>query len=194
MLCSEEVSRDSEEDPVPVQVLDDQAAAERADRKRERRHARPDPDRLSALLRREGGDDDRERRRVHECRADALYRARTDQEAGTRGEPAGEGGEREDRKPKDEDAPAAEQIGELAAGDQERSERERVGDHDPLERCERDVKVLLHRRQRDVHHRVVEHDHEEAERDRRERDPLAVLFGQNDTEYPCSHVFTPSGS
>ena len=185
----EHADRDvDEEDPVPVQVLHDQAAAERADRQRERRHSGPDPDRLPALLRREGGDDDGERRRVHECRADALHRARSDQEACARGEPARERGEREDREPDDEDAAAAVEVRELAAGDQERGERERVGDHDPLELRDRDVEVALHRRQRHVHHRVVEHDHEEAERDRRQRHPLAVLLGQKDVQYPCSHV------
>ena len=47
----ERADRDvDEEDPVPVDVLRDQATAERPDRQRQRRDAGPDPDRRSALL------------------------------------------------------------------------------------------------------------------------------------------------
>ena len=197
MLCSCEVSRDSlmheprdddpgdadrhvdEEDPVPVDVVDDQAAGERADRERERRDAGPDADRLAALLRRERRGDDRQRRRVHERRADALHDARADQEAGARREPAGERREREDGEADDEDPPPPVEVGELAAGDHQRRERQRVRGDDPLERGDRDVQVALDRRQRDVHDRVVEHDHEEAERHGRERPPLLVLLRED---------------
>ena len=73
-------------------------------------------------------------------------------------------------------AGAAEHVRELAAGEHEHRERERVPDDDPLElRVARDPSVPLDRRQRDVHDRVVEHDHEQPERDGDERPPLTVL-------------------
>ena len=74
-----------------------------------------------------------------------------------------------------EDAPPAEHVGELAAGEQQDAEGQRVAVDDPLELRDRDAEVVADRRQRDVHDRVVEHDHEEAEGDGHERPPLAVL-------------------
>ena len=79
---------------------------------------------------------------------------------------------------------AAEEVGELAAGEHERGEGERVAGDDPLELGEPDVQRLLHRRQRDVHDGVVEHDHEKPERHRPERPPLLVLLGHEPLHHP----------
>jgi hypothetical protein len=168
-----------EEDPVPADVVHDEPADEGADRERESRDAGPDADRLAALPRRERRRDDRERRRVHQRRTDALHAAGTDQEAGVRREAARERGEREDREPDHEDLAAAVHVGELAPGDEQRREHERVAGDDPLQLRDRDLEVLADRRQGDVHDGVVEHDHEEAERDCCERPPLLVLLGED---------------
>ena len=53
----------------------------------------------------------------------------------------------------------------LPPDEHQRRERQRVAGDDPLQLGEIGAEILLDRRQRDVHHRVVEHDHEEAERD-----------------------------
>ena len=95
------------------------------------------------------------------------------------GEPAGERREREDHEPDQEDAAAPEEVGELAAREHEHGEGERVGVHGPLELGETDPEVALDRRERDVHDRVVEHDHEERERERSQGPPLAVLVGED---------------
>ena len=153
-----------EEDPVPVDVLGDQAADERADREGERGDAGPDADRRSPLLRRERDSDDRERRRVHQRRAEPLDDARRDQERRVTGQAAREGREREDGEADDEHPAPAEKVGELAAREHESPEGEGVpGDH-PLELGHLEVERLLDGGQRHVHDRVVEHDHEEAER------------------------------
>ena len=89
--------------------------------------------------------------------------------------PQSERGDREDDEADDEDPPAAEQVGELAAREHQDAEGERVAVDDPFELRDADVQVALDRRQRDVHDRVVEHDHEQAERDRPQRPPLPVL-------------------
>ena len=91
------------------------------------------------------------------------------------GHAAEEGRNGEDHDPDDEDPPPAHEVGELAAGQHQRGEAQRVAGDDPFELGETDAEVPLDRRDRDVHHRVVEHDHEEPERDRAERPPLAVL-------------------
>ena len=88
------------------------------------------------------------------------------------GEPAPERGAGEDDDADDEDEPAAVGVGELAADQHQRREAQRVAGDDPLQLGEVGAEVLLDRRQRDVHDGVVEHDHEEPERDGGERPPL----------------------
>ena len=51
-----------------------------------------------------------------------------------------------------------------------------------------DAQVVLDRRQRDVHHRVVEHDHEEPERDGGERPPLAGSPGRRAEPSPMPRL------
>ena len=103
------------EDPAPVDVLGDHAADQRPDRQRQRRDAGPDADRHAALPRRERRGDDRQRRRVHQRRADALHDARADQHAGAVREAAEERRRGEDDEADDEDAPPAEHVRELSA-------------------------------------------------------------------------------
>ena len=177
-----------EEDPTPADPLGDHTADQRADRQGQRGDPRPDPDCGAAQPWREGCGDDRERRRVHQRRADALDGAGGDQRRRAAGEPAPERRAGEDHEARDEDRAPAEQVGELAAREQEHAERQRVGVHDPLELGHRDAEVGADRRQRHVHHRVVEHDHEQAERNRDQRPPLPVLI----REEPCPHRYPPS--
>src|SRR5262249_60343443 len=80
----------AEEPPAPAAALREQPAEERSDRQRERRDTGPDPDRRASLPRREGRRDDRERRRVHQRRADPLRGARGDQGRRAAGEAAPE--------------------------------------------------------------------------------------------------------
>ena len=73
-----------------------------------------------------------------------------------------------------EDLAPAEDVAEAPAGDEQHAERQRVRADGPLERRVGRLQVRLDRRQRDVHDRVVEHDHEQREAHRRERPPAAV--------------------
>ena len=110
--------------------------------------------------------------------------ARGDQLVARVGEAAPERGEGEDAIPSDEDQPPPVRVGHLPADEHERRERQRVAGDDPLELGEVGAEVVLDRGQRDVHDRVVEHDHEEAEGDRGQREPLACLL----CEDPSSHA------
>ena len=76
------------------------------------------------------------------------------------GEPGQERGAGEDDQPDDEHAPAADDVGDPPAEQQEAAEEERVGAHDPLQVLLREPEVGLDGRQGDVHDRDVEHDHE----------------------------------
>jgi len=93
--------------------------------------------------------------------------------------PQDERGEREDRQSDQEHPPAAEEVGELPAREHENGKGERVGVDRPLELREADAEIALDRRQRHVHDRVVEHDHEEGERERAQRPPPAVLLRED---------------
>src|SRR5436309_5945968 len=61
----------------------------------------------------------------------------------------------------------------------------------PLEVAQRGVEAALNRRQRDVHDRVVEHDHEQREAHGSERPPLAVVLGEPEAfwHYAVSLIF-----
>ena len=136
----------------------------------------PDADRRPSLPRGKGDRDDRERRGVHERRADSLDDAGCDQHLCAPRKPAGQRGEGEDGEPGNEDPAAAEHVGEFSARQHDGCERERVTVHDPLELRDADLKAARDRGQRNVHDRVVEHDHEEPERHRPECPPLPVLL------------------
>jgi hypothetical protein len=73
----------------------------------------------------------------------------------------------------------------LPPGEHEDAEGERVAVEDPFELGDADVQVALDRRQRHVHDRVVEHDHEQAECDRPQRPPLPVLRVEDLRLHPC---------
>ena len=138
------------------------------------------------LMARERVHDDRERERVHERRADALHDARRDQAGVARRERTGGRGEREDREADEEDLLAAEAVAELAAEQDQRGERQEVGVDRPLEVLRRRLERALDRRQRDVHDRVVEHDHEEREAHGGERPPLVVRSLESVGVHPVS--------
>ena len=177
-----------EEDPVPARVLGEQPADERADRERERRDARPDPDRCAPLARRERRGDDRQRRRVHQRRAGTLQDPRSDEHVAAGREAAQQRGEREHHDAHHEDQASAVRVGELAADQHQRREGERIARDDPLELREPDTEIALDRGKRDVHDGVVEHDHEQPERHSRERPPLLVLLRHE----PRPHASTSS--
>ena len=85
-------------------------------------------------------------------------------------------------RPNDDDAEqehlaAAEDVAEAAARHEEDGEGEGVGVDGPLEAGDRAAQVLLDRGERDVHDRVVEHDHEQREAHRAEGPPAAVVVG-----------------
>ena len=169
-----------EEDRAPGDVLGQRAADRRPDRERQRRDAGPQADRLAALSGRERRRDDRQGAGHHERAADALERAARDEPFLSRREADQRARAGEHDHAEQEHPAAAEDVAEPAARDEQHRERQRVRVDGPLERRDRRAEVVLDRRQRDVHDRVVEHDHEQREAHGRERPPLAVLFGQTE--------------
>ena len=158
----------------PREVLGQKPAGERADRETEARDAGPDPDRLRELLARERGHQDRQRERVQERAADALHGPEADQLGVGLRQGARRRREREHEQADLEDALAPEPVAQLAAEQDQGGEHQDVGVHRPLQVLRGGLQLLLDRRQRHVHDRVVEHDHEQGEAHRKQRPPLVV--------------------
>ena len=79
----------------------------------------------------------------------------------------------EQRDPSHEHALAAEPVTEGGAGQQQNRVREHIGVDGPFERLDRGAEVAMDARQGDVHDEVVEHDHEQSDRDDGEGPALA---------------------
>ena len=113
-----------------------------------------------------------ERRGRDERRAEALERAESDQHPLARSaSPFSSEATVKIDEPDQEEPLAAEEVAGAAAEQQEPAEDERVGVDDPLQVGLGQPEIGLDRRQRDVHDRRVEHDHELGEADQDEDEP-----------------------
>ena len=166
-----------EEDPVPVQEVGQEAAEHDTDAPAACGHEAEDPHRLGAV----GGlgekhEHQREGDRGRDGASDALHRPRGDEEALRRCEAARERGQREQRDPDQEEPPVTEQVAEPPAEQQAAAVSQQVRVHDPRERGLGEAEVVLDRRQRDVHDRHVQHDHQRRETQHVEGDPATAAF------------------
>ena len=162
--------------PLPaVQVpLDQQAADERSAGGGDAGDGTVEAVRLPGLLRRERGLDERQDRRVHDAGHDALQDPPADELLGCGGDRAQRGRDREAGHTDEEHQLVAEPVAEPARGYQQQPVGQCVaGDH-PLERVVAGVQVLLDRRDRDVHDRRVQQDHEGPGQHHREHDPAPL--------------------
>jgi hypothetical protein len=175
-----------EEDPRPAQVRGQEPTEQHARRSAATGRRTVDPERevaLTALGER--------RHQQRECGGgeqrptEALDGAKGDQRSLGPGDAAEERARGEQRQPGDEETPAPEEVGEPAAEQQHAAEQDRVRGDDPLEVRLREAEIGLDRRQRDVHDRDVEDDHELRGDDEGESAPAPVpAFGSE------SHVLS----
>ncbi len=172
-----------EEDPVPVEQVGEDAAQDDADRAASGRDEPDHAHRLGAVGRlgeerhgqreRDGGDD---------RAAEPLNRASADEEPLRRREPARERRGGEERDPDDEELAVPVEVAEPPAEEQEAPEREQVGVDDPRERALGESEVLADRRQRDVHDRRVEDDHQVSRAEDEEGKPArAAVEGHSES-------------
>ena len=117
----------------------------------------------------------RKGRRRDERRTQSLERPEPDERLVTPSEAAQKRTDGEDDRADDEHAPAPEQVGRAAAEEQEAPEDQRIGADDPLEVLLGEPEVVLDRRQRDVHDRDVQDDHELHREDERECEPFLAI-------------------
>ena len=106
----------------------------------------------------------------------ALQRPCANQELVARCQTAEERPDREDHQAARKHAPAADDVRKPPAEQHEATKDERVGAHDPLQVLLREAQVKLDRRQRNIHDRDVEHDHELGRHDHRQRDPATTVL------------------
>lgn len=153
--------RDVEQkDVAPGAVVDQPAAAVRAERRTECGDPGPDADALGAVGRSEGAVEERQTARYDERAADPLDRPGSDQQLDGRRGGAGQGREEHDAEADDEDPAAAEVVGQRAGEQQQGRDREQVAGDDPLQLGDSGVQRRADRRDGDVDHvRVEEADH-----------------------------------
>jgi hypothetical protein len=165
-----------EEDPLPRERAGEDPAEQQAEGAAAGRDRTPDAERLRALgALGERRGDDRQRRRRDQRAAEALEAAGGDQHPGAGGEAVEQRGGREDEHAGDEQPAPADEVGGAAAEQQEPAEHQRVGVDHPLQVRRRELEVVLDRRQRDVHDRGVEDDHELREADQHQDEPRVDL-------------------
>ena len=113
----------------------------------------------------------------HHSPADALEAAGEVERGGRAGQAAEQRRDREKDEADDEHALAAEEVGQGTGGEEHRREHQRIGVHHPLQVGEAGVQLALDVRQRDVHHRDVEQQHERRQADGEKRPALGRVHG-----------------
>ncbi len=167
-----------EKDPVPVERVGEHAPEEHADRAAAGGDEPEDAHRLRSLRRfREQGDDERERDRGDDRPADALHRARGDEEALRARQAAADRCDGEQRDPRQEHPPVPDDVAEPPTEEQEPAERQQVCVHDPRERLLGEAEVLPDRGKRHPDDRHVEHDHQVAQAEDDQREPASAGIG-----------------
>ena len=118
--------------------------------------------------------------------AEPLDSPRCNQKPWRRGHAARDRGNGEERDADQEQPAVAEEVTKPAAEQEEAAERQEVRIHDPRERRLREAEVFPDRRERNVHDRRIEDDHQVAKAEDVEREPAsAVIQG---------HVWLPPGA
>jgi hypothetical protein len=165
-----------EEDPMPAQRLGEQSSGEQPERSAGDRHEHVGAHRAGPLRRgRELGDDDREDHGRLRRRADTLEEAGADQHPLRGGDAAQERCERERDHAREEDALSPDQIAEPAGEEQQAAERDEERVHDPGQVGLAEAEVVLDRRERDVHDRHVQDDHQLRQADDDQRQPTTTI-------------------
>ena len=163
-----------EQAPAPGQVLGERAAEQQAEGSAADGDAAEDPERPAALVRvAERGGQERQRGGGEQRGERALQRARSHEHAEALGRAAGRGGDGEADQADHQGRFAAAVVADPSSDQQQAAEGERVGGDDPLALAVGEVQRILRRRQRDVHDRRVEHDHQLRDGDEDEDPPAA---------------------
>jgi len=161
---------------VPVDELCEDTACEEADRAAARSNERVDAERLRSLARLgEHRHDDPEDDRGGHGPSGSLDESRGDQELLALREAAKRGGRGEDRQADHEHPLPTDQVAKTPGEEQQAAERDQVRVDDPGQVRLREVQVVLDGRQRDVHDRLIQDDHQESRAENDQRDPTIAV-------------------
>jgi len=167
-----------EEDPAPGQAGGQNAAQQRPDSHGQSGDRAPDPEGDAAILAPERLGQQRQRHSEHDRPADALQRpGELEHESAARQAAHQRRGGEYDQADDVEQAPSV-HVGQAAGRQQEGGQAQRVGVHDPLQAGEARVQRTLDVRQRDVHDRDVQQQHEGAEAYGDQRPPLVTCLSR----------------
>ena len=180
-----------QEDPAPAQAVGERPADDRSDRHRRTGHGAPDTERDPAVASTIGVTQQRKRGREHHRAADPLHPAREVEHQRRLRDPAQQRSRRENHQPDREYPPSPEQVCERTGSQQQRCERERVGVNNPLQVCEARPQPGLDLRQRDIHDRDVEQQHERSDTDSDESPPLTHGVADGDRSRTTLHTAVP---
>jgi hypothetical protein len=168
-----------EEDPVPAERLREHASRQQAQRPAGDGDEHVGAHRAGAVSGRgELRDDDRQDHGRLDGGTGALEEARADQHALTGRDPAQCRSGGEDDNAREEHAPAAEEVAQPARQQQQAAERDQERVHNPGQIALREAQVALDRRQRYVHDRGVQDNHQLRQADDHERQPAALNRGK----------------
>jgi len=120
--------------------------------------------------------DDSQAARHHDCRADALQRARNDEGGGVRRSRAGDGRDNEEHNAGDEGRAQAESVACGAANQDQRRQRQRIGVGDPLCVDKRCAEIEADRRYGDGNNGAVD-ETQRRRQDGRGQDVAATVSG-----------------
>lgn len=161
-----------EEDRTPPEVLQQEAAQQRPDRRAHRGHGAPDADRERPLapVRKDLAQDRQGRGHDHRA-AHAEQRPRRDQHLGVVRQGRHTGGHAEQRVPEEQDPSAADAVAQRAEQDQQRGADERVDVDDPEQLDPAGPQVLGDGGDRHVQHGGVDGDQQQADAEDDENRP-----------------------
>jgi hypothetical protein len=149
-----------------VDGLRESAAGQQADGAAGHRHEREAADRLRPLHRRwELRGQDGQHDSGGERTAEALHEAGGDEQRAAPRQAAQRRGSGEDQQPGEQDGATPHEVTEAPRHQEEAAEGDQVGVDYPGQGRLAEVKVLLDRRERDVHNRRVEDDHQLCKQD-----------------------------
>ena len=163
------------EDGRPGEVLEQEAAQDRAGHDRQRRGSAPHGDRLGPLPLVEDVGDDRERRGHCQRCAQTHEGAQGDELAGTAHQRRESRAESKEAHAHDQHPPPAESIGESAGHEQQTREHERVGIDHPLQLAGVRPQVVRQNGQGNHQNRVVHADAEQGQDQHGENRPPAQV-------------------
>ena len=170
-----------EEDPAPRQVLNEPSPEHGTERSRNRGEPGPCPYCSTALCLRKRRTDERQAARNEQRGAHTLQGASRNELTNSSGKAAPRGRGGEDEHAASKDFAAASKIAQRSAGQEQRSQRQRIGFDNPLNLGQRRVESRLQRRKGHVHDGAIDERQTRSENGGREHPTAPAIWVRSAT-------------